>query len=103
MLLQKYEGQDSGVVGTLLKKIEKKSTETNFLGPETARWGGGLPGRKVRALPRKFVLLVAVACCSMHLCRRVSAQTCGMNRSFFPEDSVTRSFCHLDFVKEVPR
>ena len=40
---------------------KKKSTKINFLGQETAGWGGGLStrrggGPKVRALPRKFVL-----------------------------------------------
>ena len=38
------------------------SEKINFLGPEIAGWGGGLPregggGRKVRALPRQFVFL----------------------------------------------
>ena len=41
---------------------KKKSTKINFLGPETARWGGGLPREGVgvekdRALPRRFVFL----------------------------------------------
>ena len=41
-------------------QARKKSTKTNFLGPETARWGGGLPNEMfVRALPRKFVFLRA--------------------------------------------
>ena len=40
----------------------KKSTTISFWGPETARWGlgfstGGGGGRKLRALPRKFVFL----------------------------------------------
>ena len=39
-------------------QARKKSTKINFLGPETARWGGGLPragvGRRVRALPESF-------------------------------------------------
>ena len=43
-------------------QARKKSTKINFLGPETARWGGGLVtrrggGRKLRARPRKFVFL----------------------------------------------
>ena len=33
---------------------KKKSTKINFLGPETARWGGGLPRKGVVA--EKFVL-----------------------------------------------
>ena len=42
-------------------QARQKSTEINFLGPETTRWGGGLPcegvgGRKVRSLPWEFLL-----------------------------------------------
>ena len=43
-------------------QARKKSTKIKFLGPETARWGGGLPrevfgGQKLRARPRNFVFL----------------------------------------------
>ena len=37
-----------------LDQARKKSTKINFLGPETARWGGDLPREGVVA--RKFVL-----------------------------------------------
>ena len=55
VLLSSYFGRHS-------VQARKKSTKTNFLGLETARWGGSLPregggGRKSRALPRKFVFL----------------------------------------------
>ena len=50
-----------------LKKLknqrgENQATKVNFLGPETTRWGGGLPregvvSKKVRAHPRKLVFL----------------------------------------------
>ena len=33
----------SGLEGVLSRQARKKSTKINFLGPETARWGGGLP------------------------------------------------------------
>ena len=43
-------------------QAREKSTNINFLGLETARWGGGFStrrrgGRKVRALPRKLLFL----------------------------------------------
>ena len=39
---------------TYFNQARKKSTKINFLGPETARWGGGLPREGVVA--EKFVL-----------------------------------------------
>ena len=49
-------------LGGVAYRARKKSTKINFLGPETAGWGGGSStrrggGGKVRALPRKFVFL----------------------------------------------
>ena len=37
----------------LVVQARKKSTKINFWGPETARWGGGLPRRRV--VVEKFV------------------------------------------------
>ena len=41
-----------GAIATILRTIDqarKKSTKIKFLGPETARWGGGLPREGVVA------------------------------------------------------
>ena len=40
--------------GTIIIQARGKSTEINFLGPETARWGGGLPCKGV--VVKKLVL-----------------------------------------------
>ena len=42
--VQQYSGSPPSTASSLAKsQARKKSTKINFLGPETARWGGGLP------------------------------------------------------------
>ena len=51
-------------------QARQKSTKINFLGPETARWGGGLPREGVVA--EKLVPSLESLQCSKSLCKKSS-------------------------------
>ena len=57
----KNSGESTGALTEYNGCPEKKSTKINFLGPETARWGGGLPREGVVA--EKFVLSLESLSC----------------------------------------
>ena len=94
-----------------LNSGRKKSTKINFLGPETARWGGGLPSEGVVA--KKFVLSLESLSsldfgerslgCPGNFCRDIP-DPCGCSKSLC-KNSLCASFvpykqelCGLEFT-----
>ena len=103
-------------------QARKKSTKINFFGSEKAGWGGGLPpegggGRKVRALPRKFLFLAfrrEESGMSREFCRhvptpggvqKVCAKRVCAHFSFpnYTHTSVTEKNCHRVLEGAPPR